>query len=98
MARVLAAMSGQAATQPAGNHAERNGHAKETPRAGSNGALESPDLALLGLPADEEWDDRFVDLETYLEIEAGGTAKTAVADDDYDDDKDEWSAWDRDEN
>jgi len=98
MARFLAAMSGQAAAKPAGNHAERNGHAKEAPRTGPNGTLESPDLALLGLPADEEWDDRFVDLETYLEIEAGGTAKTAVADDDYDDDKDEWSAWERDEN
>lgn len=98
MSRFLAAMSGHSPTGAGEKHGERPERAAPPTRTGQNGATESPELALLGMPAEEEWDDRFVDLETYLEIEAGGTAKTAVADDDYDDDKDEWSAWDRDEN
>ena len=92
MTRFLTAMSAQAVAP----HSVERSEPAEAPRAGHNGASESPDLALLDLPAEEEWDDRFVDLETFLEIEAGGTAKTAVADDDYE--EDEWSAWDRDEN
>jgi|GEM_PF-14336 len=92
MTRFLTAMSAQAVAP----HSAERSEPAEAPRAGQNGASESPDLALLDLPAEEEWDDRFVDLETFLEIEAGGTAKTAVADDDYE--EDEWSAWDRDEN
>ena len=93
MSRFLAAMSGPSAS----SGAERTERAEVT-RGAPNGTAESAEMALLGLPADEEWDDRFVDLEAYLEIEGGGTAKTAVADDDYDEEKDEWSAWERDEN
>lgn len=33
-------------------------------------------------PAEGEWDDRFVDLETFLEMESGEQSKAAVADED----------------
>lgn len=50
------------------------------------------DLASLDLPAEEEWDERFVDLDTYItEMESGTPSRTAVADDDeWDDSWDEW--------
>jgi chromosome partitioning protein len=57
-------------------------------------ATELPDLTSLGLPAEDEWDERFVDLETYLEMESGGGPKTAVADD-WDEGDDAWDSWDR---
>jgi hypothetical protein len=57
-------------------------------------AAEPFDLASLGLPAEEEWDERFVDLDSYLEMESGGAAKTAVAESEWD--EDEWNEWERD--
>lgn len=49
------------------------------------------DLASLEQPVEEEWDERFVDLETYLEMESGSPSRTAVADDDgWDESWDEW--------
>jgi chromosome partitioning protein len=57
-------------------------------------ATELPDLTSLGLPAEDEWDERFVDLETYLEMESGGGPKTAVADD-WDEGDDAWESWER---
>lgn len=69
-----------------------NGHGLAT-----GAATELPDLTSLGLPAEDEWDERFVDLETYLEMESGGGPKTAVADDWDEGGDDHWDSWDRDE-
>ncbi|HEX7878853.1 MAG TPA: ParA family protein [Candidatus Eisenbacteria bacterium] len=79
MADFLAALSGNGG-RPA-NGSSRD----EAPRAAAH-ADSSELTAALALPAEEEWDERFVDLETYLEIESGGSARTAVADDDWDED------------
>lgn len=82
---------------------ERRAERVESPgRAESHGgpglatgaATEFPDLTSLGLPVEDEWDERFVDLETYLEMESGGGPKTAVADD-WDEGDDSWDAWER---